>query len=218
MTGWRGVAGAVLGLMVAGSRAPVHAQGPPAVAVEVAPVVERAVEREIQAVGTVEANLTTTVSAEVAGAVARFDLREGEHLTKGQVLARLRRSDLEIGLKEAEANLDEKRALFVRAEQDHQRFQALFTEGAISAAELDRVGAGARAAKAQKESAEEALRRVADQLRRTTVIAPFSGYLVKKHAEVGQWIEEGGKVADLVDIDIVYALIPVNERDIGRVR
>jgi len=218
VTGWRGVAGAVLGLMVVGSRAPVHAQGPPAVAVEVAPVVERAVEREIQAVGTVEANLTTTVSAEVAGAVARFDLREGEHLTKGQVLARLRRSDLEIGLKEAEANLDEKRALFVRAEQDHQRFQALFTEGAISAAELDRVGAGARAAKAQKESAEEALRRVADQLRRTTVVAPFSGYLVKKHAEVGQWIEEGGKVADLVDIDIVYVMIPVNERDIGRVR
>jgi membrane fusion protein (multidrug efflux system) len=201
--------------MVVGSRAPVHAQKPPAVAVEVAPVVERAVEREIQAVGTVEANLTTTVSAEVAGAVARFDLREGDHLAKGQVLARLRRSDLEIGLKEAEANLDEKRALFVRAEQD---FQALFTEGAISAAELDRVGAAARAAKAQKESAEEALRRVADQLRRTTVVAPFSGYLVKKHAEVGQWIEEGGKVADLVDIDIVYAVIPVNERDIGRVR
>src|SRR3970040_1305715 len=94
----------------------------------------------------------------VAGAVARCDLREGEHLTKGQVLARLRRSDLEIGLKEAEANLDEKRALFVRAEQDHQRFQALFTEGAISAAELDRVGAGARAAKGQKASAGEACR------------------------------------------------------------
>jgi len=225
VTGWRVQAAAVLGLMLVASQAPVHAQGPPAgaqgppaVPVEVAPVVERAVEQEIQAVGTVEANLTTTVSAEVAGAVARFDLREGEHLAKGQVLARLRRSDLEIGLKEAQANLDEKRALFVRAEQDHQRFQALFTEGAISAAELDRVGAAARAAKAQKESAEEALRRVADQLRRTTVVAPFSGYLVKKHAEVGQWIEEGGKVAELVDIDIVYAVIPVNERDIGRVR
>src|SRR3989304_1175743 len=126
----------------------------------------------------------------------------------GPAPGRLRRSDLEIGLKEAEANLDEKRALFVRAEQDHQRFQALFTEGAISAAELDRVGAGARAAKAQKESAEEALRRVADQLRRTTVVAPFSGYLVKKHAEVGQWIEEGGEVADLVGIDIVYGVVP----------
>jgi membrane fusion protein (multidrug efflux system) len=225
VTGWRGVAGAVLGLIAVGTRAPVHAQGPPpgapgppAVAVEVGSVVERAVAREIQAVGTVEANLTATIGAEVAGAVARFDLREGERLAKGQVIARLRRTDLEIGLKEAQANLDEKRALFVRAEQDFQRFQALFAEGAISAAELDRLGAAARAAKAQKESAEEASRRVADQLRRTTVVAPFSGYLVKKHAEIGQWIEEGGKVADLVDIDIVYIMIPVNERDIGMVR
>lgn len=194
------------------------AQGPPPVAVEVAPVVERTVEREIQAVGTVEANRFTTVSAEVAGAVARFDLREGEHVAKGQILARLRRSDLEIALKEAEANLEEKRALLVRAEQDHQRFQALFAEGAISAAELDRVGAGARAAKAQKESVEEAFRKIADQLRRTTVVAPFSGYIVKKHVEVGQWVEEGGKVADLVDIDTVYIVIPLNERDIGKVR
>ncbi len=225
MTGWRTQAGAVLGLMLVASQAPVHAQGPPpgaqgppAVPVEVAPVVERAVEQEIQAVGTVEANLFTTVSAEVAGAVAQFDLREGDHVRKGQVLARLRRSDLEIGVKEAGANLEEKRALFTRADQDLQRFQALFTEGAISAAELDRVGAAARAAKAQKESAEEALRRVADQLRRTTVVAPFSGHIVKKHAELGQWVEEGGKVADLVDIDTVYILIPVNERDLGKVR
>ena len=194
------------------------AEGPPPVPVEVAPVVERTVEREIQAVGTVEANLYTTVSAEVEGAVARFDLREGDRLEKGEVLARLRRTDLEISLKEAKANLREKEALFTRAEHDRRRFQALFDEGAISAAELDRAAASADAAKALKESVEEAFRKIADQLRRTTVVAPFSGYIVKKHIELGQWVDEGGKVADLVDIDTVYVLIPINERDIGKIR
>lgn len=194
------------------------AQGPPPVPVEVAPVVERTVEREIQAVGTVEANLYTTVSAEVAGAVERYDLREGERVEKGEVIARLRRTDVEIGLKEAKANLQEKQALFIRAEQDYKRFKELFDEGAVSAAELDRVKATADAAKAQRTSAEEAHRRISDQLRRTTVRAPFTGYIVKKHLEVGQWVEEGGKVADLVDIDTIYVLIPVNERDIGKVR
>lgn len=194
------------------------AQGPPPVPVEVAPVVERPVDREIQAVGTVEANLYTKVGAEVAGAVSRFDLREGDRVGKGQVLARLRRTDVEIALKEARANLEEKQALFARAEQDHRRFRALFDEGAVSAAELDRAKATADAARAQKESAEEAVQKIVDELRRTTVIAPFSGYIVKKHVEVGQWVEEGGEVADLVDIDTVYVLIPVNERDIGKIR
>lgn len=194
------------------------AQGPPPIPVEVARVIERTVEKEIQAVGSVEANLHTTVSAEVQGAVARFDLREGDRVEKGQVIAQLRRTDLEIAIKEAKANLREKEALFTRAEHDHRRFKALFDEGAISAAELDRAEASADAARAQKESAEEAYRKIADQLRRTTVVAPFSGYIVEKHVELGQWVEEGGKVADLVDIDTVYVVIPVNERDIGKVR
>lgn len=181
----------VLLLIVTGARA--VAQGPPPVPVEVAPVVERAVGREIQAVGTVEANLYTTVSAEVEGAVARFDLREGDRVEKGQVLAHLRRTDLEIALEEAKANLREKEALFTRAKQDYQRFQALFDEGAISAAEVDRMRASADAARAQKESAEERFRKIVDELRRTTVMAPFSGYIVKKHLEIGQWVEEGGQ-------------------------
>lgn len=205
-------------LILVGACTPAFAQGPPPVPVEVAPVVERTVEREIQAVGTVEANLYTTVSAEVEGAVARFDLREGDRVEKGQVLAYLQRSDLKIGLKEAKANLQEKQALFIRAKQDYKRFKELFDEGAISAAELDRVKSVADAAKAQKKSAEEAFEKVADQIRRTTVVAPFSGYMVKKHVEVGQWVEEGGEVADLVDIDTVYVVIPVNERDVGKIR
>lgn len=218
MTGARVYAAALFGVILVGGQGPAHAQEPPPVPVEVARVVERTVEREIPTVGTVEANRYTTVSAEVAGAVAQFDLREGDRVKKGTVIARLRRTDLEIGLKEAEANLREKQALFARADQDYQRFRALFEEGAVSVSELDQVGASARAAEAQKESAEEAFRRVADQLRRMTVVAPFGGYIVKKHVEVGQWVEEGGNVADLVDIDIVYVVIPVNEREIGRVR
>jgi RND family efflux transporter MFP subunit len=190
----------------------------PPVPVEVAPVVERTVEKEIQAVGTVEANLYTTVSAEVEGAVARFDLREGDRVEKGQVLSQLRRTDLAIALKEAKANLREKEALFSRAEHDYRRFKGLFEEGAISASELDRAEASADAAKALKESSEEAYQKIVDQLRRTSVVAPFSGYIVKKHVELGQWVDEGGKVADLVDIDTVYVLIPVNERDIGKIR
>ena len=194
------------------------AQAPPPVPVEVAPVVERTIENRIQAVGTVEANLYTTVSAEVEGAVAQFDQREGDRVEKGQILARLRRTDLEIAIKEAKANLREKEALFTRAQQDYRRFKTLLDEGAISAAELDRAEASADAARALKESTEEAYRKIDDQLRRTSVIAPFSGYIVKKHVEIGQWVDEGGKVADVVDIDTIYVLIPVNERDIGKIQ
>ena len=196
----------------------VFAQGPPPVPVEVASVVEKTVAREIQAVGTIEANLYTTVSAEVEGAVAWFDLREGDRVEEGQVLVRLRRTDLEIALKEAKANLREKEALYSRAEQDRRRFESLFDEGAVSASTLDQAAASADAAKALKESVEEAFRKIADQIRRTTVVAPFSGYIVKKHVEVGRWVEEGGQVADLVDIDTVYVVIPINERDIGKIR
>ncbi|MFQ5883167.1 MAG: HlyD family secretion protein, partial [Candidatus Methylomirabilales bacterium] len=262
--------GLVVAMVLVGTPSRAGAQGPPPIPVEVASVVEVSVRRQISAVGTVGANLYTTVSAEVAGAVARFDLREGDRVEKGQVLARLRRTDLAIALKEAEAlmakaraeweklkrgsrveeiagrraALAERKALLARAEQDYRRFRALFAEGAVSTAERDRAEAAYLAAKAQVRQAEEALReaetgprqedvaaaeaeyrraravydRITDALGKTVVHAPFTGYIVKKHVEVGQWVEEGGEVADLVDIDTVYVVIPVNERDIGKIR
>ena len=59
---------------------------------------------------------------------------------------------------------------------------------------------------------------MAYEIEKNTLVAPISGFIVKKHVEVGDWVNAGEPVADLVDLDPVLAAGPVGERKIARLR
>ncbi|MBI3989328.1 MAG: efflux RND transporter periplasmic adaptor subunit [candidate division NC10 bacterium] len=257
----------------AGSPQPAAAQqsGPPPTNVMVGQVMQKTIQGEIQVIGTVEPNLSTTVSAEVSGLVERFDLREGDRVVKGQtIIAQLKRTDREIALREAEAvvarakeeweklkrglrpeeinqrkaEVEERKALVEWASKDLSRLKELHADGAISIQDLQRAEANYLAAKSRHEQALEALReaetgyrqedvakaaaelkraqavydRIQDELKRTTIRSPITGFIVRKHTEVGQWVDEGGKIADVVDLDKVLILAQINEKEIGQLK
>jgi RND family efflux transporter MFP subunit len=130
-----------------------------------------------------------------------------------------------------------------QALKDRDRAKELHADGAISIQQLQRDEASFLAARAQHERALEALReaetgyrpedvakaeaefrqaqaaheRIRDELEKTTIRAPLTGFLVKKHAEVGQWVDEGGKIADLVTLDRVEVVTLIAEKEIGRI-
>jgi HlyD family secretion protein len=60
--------------------------------------------------------------------------------------------------------------------------------------------------------------RLEDELRRMTIVAPFTGFLIRKRIEVGAWLRPGDPVADLIDLDPVFVVGPVNEREASRLR
>ena len=60
--------------------------------------------------------------------------------------------------------------------------------------------------------------RLTDELRRMAIVAPFTGFLVRKRIDVGAWLRPGDPVADLIDLDPVFVVGPVNERDASRLR
>lgn len=58
--------------------------------------------------------------------------------------------------------------------------------------------------------------RLEDELRRMRIVAPLTGFLVKKRVEVGAWLKVGDPVADLIALDPAYVVGPVSEREVGR--
>jgi RND family efflux transporter MFP subunit len=73
-------------------------------------------------------------------------------------------------------------------------------------------------AEAEYRRAAFVVERLEDELRRMTLVAPFTGFLVRKRVEVGAWLRPGDPVADLIDLDPVFVVGPVNEREAGRLR
>lgn len=245
--------------------------GPRPVAVKTAPVESKAIPEEVSFIGTIEANVATTVAAVVAGRVAAADFREGDAVTAGKtVLLQVDRGGRDIALREREAAVarakkqwekvqegsrseevaqrlaaaKEQEALLERARRDFERAKRLYDDqlvslAALQKAESDYVAArekygsaraalkltrsGARAediamAEAEHEGARARLDAVAYEIENSTLRAPISGFIVRKHVDVGDWVNAGAPVADLVDLDPVFATGPVGERKIARLR
>ena len=73
-------------------------------------------------------------------------------------------------------------------------------------------------AEAEYRRAAFVVERLEDELRRMTIVAPFTGFLIRKRIDVGAWLRPGDPVADLIDLDPVFVVGPVNERDASRLR
>jgi len=241
------------------------------VPVVVGTVVEQQVATEVEVVGSVEPQLATTLSTEIAGFTQSFALREGEFVQKGKtVVAQLKSTELELALNEAEAELAkaradltklkrglrpeeieekraevaEKKAWVEKYAKDVERTKSLVTRDMVSLSEFNQAEANYLAAKAQYERTLRSLRvaelgfrqeeitaaeaevqrlqakvqRLREDVQKTVIRSPVSGFITNRYAEVGQWVERGGRVADIIDLAAVLVRVPVHERDIRLVQ
>ncbi len=245
--------------------------GPRPVAVKTAAVESKAIPEEVSFIGTLEANVATTVASVVAGRVAAADFREGDAVTAGKtVLLQVDRGRREIALRERAAAVarakkqwekvqegsrseevaqrlaaaKEQEALLERARRDFERARQLYDDQLVSLAALQKAESdylaarekygsaraalkltrsGARAediamAEAEHDEARARMDAVSYEIEKSTLLAPISGFIVRKHVDVGDWVNAGAPVADLVDLDPVFAAGPVGERKIARLR
>ena len=194
----------------------------------------------LQATGYVTARREATVSAQITGALTAVLIEEGEHVSAGQVLARLDDSAQRASLAQAQAQLLASQALLAQfraqlaqARRDNQRNQDLIDRKLVSQQALETSQTQVATLEAQVESqqkqtelAQAALRGAQVQLDYTIVRAPFSGVIVAKAAQAGEIISPisaGGGftrtgVGTIVDMDSLEIEVDVNEAYINRVQ
>ena len=177
---------------------------------------------------------TTTREIELAGVRAQLELRR-------QALLELEHGSLPLEIEQAKARLLDTKAVMEYSNAQYKRMKALFESGTVSQEELDAATSawlaaeqghlGAQAAydltvegprperiaqaRALVRSQEEEIRRLQDLLWKHTLQAPFDGYVVKKHTEVGAWIRQGDPLVEVVELDPVEIDISVPESHIA---
>ncbi len=187
-------------------------QGPPAVPVRVAPVVEDTVSDQIDLVGTTEAIARSTIAAEVSGLVEHFPVREGDFLEKGKVLAILKSTDLVLRLKAAVASREKARASLIFAEKELVRHTKLKDADSIAARKYDEALYQHQSLEQEVLRSEAEIELLRDNIKNKTVVAPFSGFVAKEHTQVGEWLPVGGPVVTLVDLVRIRITVDVPER------
>ena len=186
--------------------------GPPPVPVRVAEVKKKMVSDQISLVGTTEAVATSTVATEVPGVVEYFPVKEGDFVKKGELLVRLRSTDLQLRLKGAIAARETIKANLQNAEKELSRLSKLIETNSIAETRFDVAYFAHRALSHKLLEKEAEIEQLEYDIKQKKVFAPFSGFVSKEHTQVGEWIKEGGPVITLLDMDQIRITVDVPER------
>src|SRR5262249_32352888 len=137
------------------------------------------------------------------------NIQEGDRVTPGMMLARIRSEDYTQRLAEAAANQADARASEVVAEAEHKRTAFLAEQDAVSGSELDNQRARKDSAIARRVGADAKVAEARTALRDTVLTSPIEGVVVKKRVEVGSYVSGGTvafTVADMRSVKVVFAV------------
>lgn len=185
-------------------------QGP--VPVGVTAVRELTFDARLTLTGTVRSQRASVVASEVEGLVDRLVAREGDFVTRGATLAVLRQTNLELDLEATAADLREAEARLDLATQNLERARDLQASGVTSRQDLDAAISEAAAWQGRVDRLRAEIKRARDDLDRSRVPAPFAGFVIREHTQVGEWLDQGSPVVELLDLEEPDVVVEVPER------
>lgn len=136
-------------------------------------------------------------------------LQEGDRVTRGQVLASVRKSDYVQRLDEARAALAEAVAAQEKAQIDFDRASKLVANGSLSQADFDAARIQLAATKARAEGAKVRVDEASTAVEDARLRAPMDGVVVKRAIEVGALVAPGAVAFSIADTSSVKAVFGV---------
>ncbi|EIZ79875.1 RND efflux membrane fusion protein [Novosphingobium sp. Rr 2-17] len=133
----------------------------------------------------------------VGGRIAILTVQVGDHVRKGQVLARLAQGELDAATRQARADLAAAAAEAAQAQDSAKRAQGLDATGALSSADVKARALAATVAAARRDAAHSALDRSRTMVADTVLVAPEDGIVTDRLAEPGMVVDAGSVVVRL---------------------
>jgi len=170
-----------------------------------APVINR-----VRLTGTVVSPRTAQLSSDVGGLVNEVLVDLGDRVAAGDPVVRLDAALYRLRYESAQAQTREAREEVADAERRVRIAERLADNNNIPQNELDARQAALRIARAKVERLEAEQRRWRARVQRHTISAPFDGVITRRESEVGEWVDTGDTLVELVDVDhlVVDAAVP----------
>jgi RND family efflux transporter MFP subunit len=145
----------------------------------------------------VDAANSADLSFKVAGEVVSLLVKQGQDVSKGDVIAELDNTNYKLALDESQAAFDKAKADFGRAEK-------LISSGTISQADYDQL-------KAQFASAKSKLATAKNNLDYTQLHASFNGVVARTHIEKFEEVQAKQIIVTLQDIERINLKVNIPE-------
>lgn len=220
------VAGGVV-LLNKGNRAKIRVQ----------PAAVRDITQTVSATGKVRPEIEVKISPEVAGEIIELPVIDGQLVSKGDLLVKIRPDNYiasvrqaEAGLSSAEADSLERKSQMLNDQLDYRRSQELFQKKLISETDFKAAQTKSLMSDAAYESAlhriaaqESALEQAKVLLDKTVIYSPIDGTVSALNSELGERVVATGdfagtEVMRVANLDSLEARVDVNENDVVNVK
>lgn len=191
---------------------------PESLVVAVATAREQSLVRTAEAQGALFPRERTIIASEVSGAVAAVLADFGDRVGQGQPLLKIAPREYQLRVDSSRAAVDQAQARLANARAEYGRAEQLRRENMISQAQFDQTTAGLGVAQADAEAAEKALRLAEKKLGDTLVRAPFAGFMQKRLVSLGEYVDPGQKLCELIATDPIKLRAPLPERFVPLVK
>jgi multidrug efflux system membrane fusion protein len=187
-------------------------------------VTAKAVTKDVavieHAMGTVIANATVQVTAQVAGQLVRAAFQEGQIVRKGDLLFVIDRRPFEAALQQAKAQLAKDIAQQVTARRTKQRYDALFAQNAISSQQREQADATAKSMDATVESDRAQIQMAELNLGYTEIRSPVDGKTGPILIQPGNLVSVNGSnpLVTITQIEPVKVSFALPQADLPRIQ
>lgn len=168
-------------------------------ATDVTLVSRQTLAQGVPVAGTLKAVNSAFVKARVAGELQGLEVREGDTVKAGQVLARIDSTESRARLQQAQQQADAARAQRDIAQRQFDNNQALVNQGFISRTALDTSLASLQAAEATYRAALAAADISRKALDDTVVKSPIAGQVAQRLAQSGERLSVDARILEIVD-------------------
>lgn len=189
---------------------------------------KRTITETVVANGKIQPAMDVKISPYISGEVVELYVKEGDQVTKGQILAKIDPTFYISAYEQAEASLNtakaniasskarvaQAEASYIKAEADYKRNEKLWQEKVISDADWEGIKSSFEVSKADLESAKESLKatefqalntesslkEARENLDRTNIYSPNDGTVSQLNVEVGERVQGASQFSSGTEI------------------
>jgi len=190
----------------------VQVQTPPPAPVNVIVPVQREVQDYDEFTGRVAAVDSIEVRSQVSGYIQKINFKDGDEVTKGQVLFEIDPRPYMAQLNQAKASLLQAQAELEYAKREYERLEPLAKNGIASPTEIAKAADMVARGNASIAMANANIEARQLDVNYASVVSPIAGRASKAKLSIGNLVTGNTPLTNVVSISPVYVDIDVDER------
>ena len=161
--------------------------------------------------GKIKATQEATMAFRISGQIVKLDVKEGDYVKKGQLIAQLDQRDYQAAVADLDARLAGARSVLNEAHLNIERNRKLLNDRIIAQSAYDTAESNYESSRAKVLSLEQSLRRAALNLQYTRLTAPFSGFIAEIIPSNHEYVQAKEPIVSLADTSALDIVINIPE-------